>query len=1451
MKKVIFFVLVLLLNKGEIYSQWNIINVGTTQDLYSADYYSVNDIWIGSFNQIVKSSTGGTSWNSGSLVDNSSNIIQPVGIYDLALVSSTNAIGTGLFSLGNVEQIINTSNSGTSWSYVSTNTTVGLPRYLNSLDVSSTRAIAVGNNGRIARSTNGGNSWSIVSSGISTYINEVKFATYDTVFAVGDYRILKSVNGGATWTYTTVNGGLFRSVGCDHSTVYIGDAANNSVLKSINYGTSYSTINLPFSYQGVLYVVDKDTLVAAGDDGLYVSRSGGQYWEKYILPSYIPIRMFDFYDQNTGIGVGNTGFVIKTDNLSLAPKIPISTFSISGASTYCVGDSVFFANSTIPGCNYQWKINGINYSSTYNIGIILNAAGSQNFTLISTNGYGADTMNITINVVGHNQINAFTFSASTDTICNGSSVVFSLPASQSGVSYQLRKNLSNVGVAKPGTGSTLTFNSGVTSGTNSFNIRAIRSNTCFTDSVVNFKTIYSANALASTVFYISRDTVCFNDTASLIIPNSLVGYKYTWYNSTINTSGTAYVNGNGSTISIPLSARTATESFAPKAVHISKGCSSTFNPTKVVKVDRTTSYFTLNNYNPEVGEIIYSINNSVNPNGYYQWDFGVGANNQYSNANSPMGIIYISPGQRSIKLVNTTSFGCKDSLIKQINILVPFADDSCSFTQIASQYNGGRGIAMQYDYQDNLIHLYNGGSANRHLVYSNHNDSIVTNLIPIQNYYEQSCFLTKINSKGVPKWTTKLWYYSSWGRPGDIETDTSGNIYFTFYDGTTTSDSVRIYSSDNSYKTIKIHWTSNFLILKYDKDGIFQWYNNFGGYGNESLVMKADKFGNLYVCTGSNLTKFNSIGQLVWSKTGSFSDVDIDNQGFIWINNNSSNNRDIMVQKYDTTGNLVFTSSPLIKIGSAPIESQYLKLDDQNNIYMAGIFHGKFIYNNDTIGDPYIGGAPHEDVFLCKMKPNGQQEWFKHFKSNTNSYIKGLDIKNNHIVLSITNYGDTVSLENLAPVIFTSEGHFLYHTDSLGNSESINKLYETTQAYISGNVKGLCFKKNSEDLSLGLEFNTNFLYSGTTVIPYSTNITVHNFFIGNGGISCFLPDIPLPNSPHSYFITPTLNTCSGQNVTFSDHSFLNPTVWNWSFPGGIPSSSSLQNPIITYNTPGIYYATLITSNSFGIGTTYTDAIQINPLLPTITITGDTSVCEGAVASYNINATGTGLSYQWQDSSSTQTWTNINSATNSYFNSAPILFSQNGNKYRCIVSNNCDYYQSSTITLTVTPNVSLSLNTDTLCVNSGLYTLSGGIPSGGVYSGSGISNGVFDPFAAGNGSGGSHLITYTYPFGNNCNNDDTDILYLKVCTGIQSISNYNQIIVSPNPSSGKFKIELGDKQLIGNVNLEIYNIMGEKIYFSHVDKLNNTMLDISEKPSGIYFLIIISEKENKMIKIFKM
>lgn len=48
----------------------------------------------------------------------------------------------------------------------------------------------------------------------------------------------------------------------------------------------------------------------------------------------------------------------------------------------------------------------------------------------------------------------------------------------------------------------------------------------------------------------------------------------------------------------------------------------------------------------------------------------------------------------------------------------------------------------------------------------------------------------------------------------------------------------------------------------------------------------------------------------------------------------------------------------------------------------------------------------------------------------------------------------------------------------------------------------------------------------------------------------------------------------GESITFSDVSTGNPTTWQWTFEGGMPETSSEQNPEVSYALPGQYTVTL-------------------------------------------------------------------------------------------------------------------------------------------------------------------------------------------------------------------------------------------------------------------------------------
>ncbi len=94
------------------------------------------------------------------------------------------------------------------------------------------------------------------------------------------------------------------------------------------------------------------------------------------------------------------------------------------------------------------------------------------------------------------------------------------------------------------------------------------------------------------------------------------------------------------------------------------------------------------------------------------------------------------------------------------------------------------------------------------------------------------------------------------------------------------------------------------------------------------------------------------------------------------------------------------------------------------------------------------------------------------------------------------------------------------------------------------------------------------------------------------------------------FSADVTSICAGEQVTFTDLSEGTPTSWDWAFEGG--STSTDQNPVVTYNTPGTYDVTLTIGDGSNTETiTFTDYITVNALpVASISASGTTTFCEG-------------------------------------------------------------------------------------------------------------------------------------------------------------------------------------------------------------------------------------------------
>ncbi len=304
-----------------------------------------------------------------------------------------------------------------------------------------------------------------------------------------------------------------------------------------------------------------------------------------------------------------------------------------------------------------------------------------------------------------------------------------------------------------------------------------------------------------------------------------------------------------------------------------------------------------------------------------------------------------------------------------------------------------------------------------------------------------------------------------------------------------------------------------------------------------------------------------------------------------------------------------------------------------------------------------------------------------------------------------------------------------------------------------GQVEGVEFFNSS------YAFVTNELFtSGTTTV--TAKLRTFN-------IAPYLPAAFLAPVPTSNFTANNVSVCGNAFVTFTDQSTNSPTSWQWTFPGGTPSSSTSQNPQIQYTTAGTYSVTLIASNSSGSNTLVkTNYITVNPLpASSIMAAGPTTFCPGGSVTLNANL-GAGLTYQWKNNG-----VNIPGAiTSSYLVNA-------AGSYTCSVSNSCGSINSNVIDVIVnstlaTPAVpsgssivckSSSNNLYSVAVVSGATSYTWSAPAGATISSGQGTNSISISFSSTAVSGNICVFAT-----NSCGNSSTTCKAISIVSATPAI-----------------------------------------------------------------------------------
>ncbi len=332
-------------------------------------------------------------------------------------------------------------------------------------------------------------------------------------------------------------------------------------------------------------------------------------------------------------------------------------------------------------------------------------------------------------------------------------------------------------------------------------------------------------------------------------------------------------------------------------------------------------------------------------------------------------------------------------------------------------------------------------------------------------------FLAKYNSAG-----TLLWAKNIGGKNNDfangIAVDESSNVYVTGY---FKSDTINFGTSSIMNSSAGFY---DFLLLKYNNAGTFQWAYSTGGTGDDQGH-----------CISVSSGKIN-VGGYFKSPSVTF--------GTNTLTNAQPGFDDYFVASFNDSGNVIWAKSA----GGGGDDRVYgITTDASNNISISGKFSSTS-FSVDAIPITNISAGGTSDIFLIKMNSTGNAIWANTIGGTGNDLTEGIcsDIYGNIYMTGI------FSSSSIAIGAFTL-------TNSVaGNSDIFISKYDTSgiaawavRAGESNNDYGQSIACNGEDnLFITGFFRSPFISFGSTILINASPST-QDLFVANYKYPTSLP----------------------------------------------------------------------------------------------------------------------------------------------------------------------------------------------------------------------------------------------------------------------------------------------------------------------------------------------------------
>lgn len=343
-----------------------------------------------------------------------------------------------------------------------------------------------------------------------------------------------------------------------------------------------------------------------------------------------------------------------------------------------------------------------------------------------------------------------------------------------------------------------------------------------------------------------------------------------------------------------------------------------------------------------------------------------------------------------------------------------------------------------------------------------------------------------------------------------------------------------------------------------------------GGSFNQAVIYQIDKndgyAGQSVTWQYWNVTTGFTLVPLQWGQQGNYG------PGVLLVSSESTGDNAVTV--WDLTDDM--TGSPALNAYTYSTNaysppgyalqqgsSDYLDTGDsrvEDGFYLDGIIH--FVLNDD-----YSSG--YGGLFYCRINigtGNVQDEKFG---------LSGYD----YCYPSVASF-TTSATDRSVMISFVRSSSSIYPETRVVNCDnnfdwSTSTQVKAGETYVDvlgsverwGDYSRICRKHNEAQPTnwmIGCFGHSNYFENNT----YSGWVAEIN---GSGGGA----------APVANFTASPVSGMAPLVVQFNDQSTNSPNAWTWSLAGGLPSSSSVQNPTATYAVPGTYSVSLVASNGFG------------------------------------------------------------------------------------------------------------------------------------------------------------------------------------------------------------------------------------------------------------------------------